>query len=372
MLSAELARRGHSVTIAAPEGELARRSEATNLKIAKGFHFRSPGRLRLFLADRSRMSALLKRQAFDIVDVHGSQDSWVTATVRAATGLPRCLVMTRHNTKRVRTNPANRWLYGRVDHLILVDESIRERYRPFLEGGILDNARVSVIPSAYRADLFHEGVDGTRVRRELGLPPGAVAVGVAGRLVEDKGHVHLLRAAASLRESLPGIVLVFAGAGPNRPAIEAEIARLGLGGSVRILGFRQDIAEVQAAFDVAVLPSVGCDASSASIKEAMALGVPAIASDIGGARGIIDDGVTGTIVPPADPGALASALARLIGDPASARAMAERGRRKVAGAYTIERLADGTLEAYERALAHAGLATGAEHGARRMRAGGTA
>ena len=360
MLSEELARRGHSVTVAAPPGELSRKARGagrlvSGIVVEDGFAFRAPGHAASFLRDVRRMRALLQRGQFDIVDVHGSQDTWVTALARLATGLPRCLVMTRHNTKRVRTGPANRLLYGRlIDHLILVDESIKLQYAGLLGRGTLDGSRISVVPSCFRADLFHDGVEGGRVRRELSLPEGAVAVGVAGRLVEDKGHVHLMRAAASLRSSTPGLTLVFAGAGPHEGRLREEAGRLGMKDAVRFLGFRSDIAEVEAAFDVAVLPSVGCDASSASIKEAMALGVPVIASDIGGARGIIEDGVTGTIVRPGRADDLEAALTSLLRDRERAAAMARRAQAEVVRRFSLARLADETLQAYETAMARCG------------------
>ncbi|HEY3174492.1 MAG TPA: glycosyltransferase family 4 protein [Candidatus Polarisedimenticolia bacterium] len=357
MLSRELALRGHHVTIAAPPGELTRRAgeialETPGLTVADRFAFRAPGHVLSFARDCRRMKELLSRGDFDIVDVHGSQDTWVTAIVRLLTGLPRRLVMTRHNTKRVRTGLPNRRLYGRlIDHLIIVDESIRLQYAPLLAGGILASDMISVVPSAYRADLFHERVSGTRVRRELGIPEGDPVVGVAGRLVTDKGHIHLMKAACELKPYLPGLVLVFAGTGPNEARLRSQADELGLSASVRFLGFRSDVAEVQAAFDVAVLPSVGCDASSAAIKEAMALGVPVVASDIGGARHIIRDGVTGIIVRPGRPEDLVSALRTLLDDRGSARAMAERAREDVARRFSLDRLTGQTLDAYAAALA---------------------
>jgi glycosyltransferase involved in cell wall biosynthesis len=227
---------------------------------------------------------------------------------------------------------------------------VRGRYAAFLERGTIDPSRISVIPSAYRADLFHEDVDGAGIRRELDLPPGARVAGVAGRLVLDKGHIHLLRAAAVLASEMPDLHLVFAGQGPNEEALRAQARELGLHDRVRFLGFRTDIAEVEAGFDVAVLPSVGCDASSASIKEAMALGVPVIASDIGGARNIIDDGVTGLVVEPGNSEALAAALRAIFDDPRSARSRAERAVAEVRRRFSVDRLAVETLEGYTSAL----------------------
>ncbi|MFQ5845741.1 MAG: glycosyltransferase family 4 protein [Planctomycetota bacterium] len=378
MLSKELARRGHRVVIAVPPGELARRARLEGagtggVTVRDGFAFRAPGHAVSFARDLKRMAALLRRETFDLVHVHGSQDTWVAALARAIAGRPRCLVMTRHNTKRVRTGRANRILYGRlVDHLILADESVRSRYRAFLEDGTLDEARISVVPSAYRADLFHEGVEGGGVRRELGIPDGALVVGVAGRLAADKGHTYLLKAAAALKPHLPGLTLLFAGAGPAGGRLREEARALGLDGTVRFLGFRPDSAQVQAAFDIAVLPSVGCDASSAAIKEAMALGVPVVASDIGGAHGILEPGVTGILVRPGRADDLVAALRGLAGDAAGARAMARRARREVARRFSIERLADQTLEAYARALSMGGARRGLRRRASVLRAGRTA
>jgi glycosyltransferase involved in cell wall biosynthesis len=164
--------------------------------------------------------------------------------------------------------------------------------------------------------------------------------------VTDKGHIHLIKAAAALKDHYPDMVLIFAGIGPNESLLKQQAQDLGLAGSVRFTGFRSDIAEVEAAFDVAVLPSVGCDASSASLKEAMALGVPVIASDIGGARHIINDGVTGIIVRPGQSVDLVSALRALLEDREAARSMAARAREDVARRFSIDRLADQTLDAY--------------------------
>jgi len=354
MLSRELVRRGHRVTIAAPEGELTRRAAASDAGIAvdDAFRFRPPARALSFLADVRRMRSLLRNGRFDIVDVHGSQDAWVTAVARCLPGAhPARFVLTRHNTKRVRTNAANRALYGRVvDHLILVDESVRRQYAAFLDDETLDPSRISVIPSAYRADLFHEDVQGAPVRRELGLAEEDTLIGVAGRLVRDKGHTYLFQAVERLRSTHPRIALALAGAGPLEAELKEEVRARGLEGMTRFLGFRGDIAAVEAAFDIAVLPSVGCDASSAAIKESMALGIPIVASDIGGARGMIRDGETGLIVPPGDAAGLENALRALLDDPERARAMAERARQEVSR-YSIDRLADATLAAYDTTLA---------------------
>jgi glycosyltransferase involved in cell wall biosynthesis len=351
MVCRELQRMGHRMTIAAPPGELTRRARAAGVPVDDGFSFRPPAELWRFAADARRLARLLRETDADILHVHGSQDTWVGAAVRAVAGRPPVLVATRHNTKPVRFNAANRYLYGRaVDHLILVSDSVRGSFLRFLEAGLLTEDRITVVHSAYRVEIFHDGADPEPVRAELGLAGRGPVLGVLARLVPDKGHVHLFEALPKIRERHPGAVLLVAGRGPHEAALREEAARRGIGDAVVFLGFRDDAAAITALLDVAVLPSVGCDASSASIKEAMALGRPVVATDVGGAREILEDGVTGIVVPPADAGALASAILGLLADRDRARAMGERAREAVRARFGPALLAAGELAVYERLL----------------------
>ena len=119
---------------------------------------------------------------------------------------------------------------------------------------------------------------------------------------------------------------------------------------MRFLGFRDDVPEITAALNVSVLPSIDCDASSAVLKEALACGVPAVATSIGGAAEILQDGRTGLIVPPRDPSRLASAILSLLDDPERARDMGRRGSLDVAERFSPERLGGETLEVYHHVI----------------------
>jgi glycosyltransferase involved in cell wall biosynthesis len=322
------------------------------VEVEDRFAFLPPAHALSFLSDLRRLSRTVREREIDIVHTHGSQDTWVAAALRAAGSLPCGFVATRHNTKPVRFNAANRYLYGRaVDHLILVSESVRERFGPFLEARLLSPEKITVAHSAYRADLFHDRVETASLRRELGLAGAGPIAGVLARLVEDKGHTHLFAAWERVRARHPGAVLLVAGRGPLEGTLRAEVKERGLSDSVRFLGFRDDAAEITALLDVAILPSIGCDASSASIKEAMVMARPVVATDVGGAREIIDDGVTGVIVPPADPEALAAAILAILDDGARARAMGERARESVRSRFGASLLAAAELSVYERVLA---------------------
>jgi len=362
MLSRGLAERGHEVTIAAPRGSmLALRAREAGLATFEEAAFRKPKHLWSAMRDVRVLGDHLRVVPYDLIDAHGSQDLWTAVLARRRAGTRAPLVFTRHNTKRIAAHPGNRWLYRQVDHLILASGSILERYAPFLDRGILLRDRVSVVHSAYHPDRFHPGVDGSSVRAEFGADPGTPLVGVIGRLVPDKGQDDFLRAAAVVRRQHPRSLFLLAGIGTAEPALRSLAAHLGLGDAVRFLGFRDDIPEITAALDVSVLPSVDCDASSAVLKEALACGVPAVATDIGGAAEIVRHGDTGHIVPPRHPDRLAAAILSLLDDPPAARAMGVRGSGEMAARFSPDRLTVETLAAYRAALAHRQMADRAAH-----------
>jgi glycosyltransferase involved in cell wall biosynthesis len=347
MLSQRLAGLGHEVLIAAPRGSaLAERARAAGLSTFEELSFRKTRYLAAAARDALRLARHLRESRHDLVHAHGSQDLWTCVAARTLTRAQVPLIFTRHNTKRVAAHAANRWLYRQIDHLILVSGSILERYAPLLARADLRRERITVIHAAYRPDRFHPGVDGSRLRAEIGLPPGAPLVGVVGRLVADKGQDDFLRAAALILRRRPEARFLLAGTGTLEPDLRALAESLGVAGQVRFLGFRDDVPEITAALSVSVLPSVDCDASSTVIKEALACGVPVVATSVGGASEILRPGETGLLVPPRDPGRLAEAILSLLDDPERARSMGRLGSRDVAQRFTPERLASETLAVY--------------------------
>jgi glycosyltransferase involved in cell wall biosynthesis len=354
MLSQGLARRGHRVVIAAPEGSLlAARARESGLETFERVRFLKSKHLISGLRDVLALSRFLNDERFDLIDAHGSQDLWDAALARRWGRHDLPLVYTRHNTKGVGDHFFNRLLYRRmVDHLIVVSDSVLERYRPFLARGDLSADRISTVHSSYWEDRFHPGVDGSAVRRELEAAAGSGAplIGVIGRLVADKGGVHFLQAASRLAADFPAARFLFAGRGEQEATLRKTAADLGISDRVAFLGFREDIPEITAALDLSVLPSVDCDASSAVLKEAMAVGRPVVASSIGGASEIVRAGETGLLVPPGDSEALAGAMGKILRLPDRGRGMGARGQERVRSLFTQERLLEGTLEGYRRTL----------------------
>jgi glycosyltransferase involved in cell wall biosynthesis len=197
-------------------------------------------------------------------------------------------------------------------------------------------------------------------RRELGATgDGDVVVGVVGRLVREKGYPDVFEAAAALRTRCPHVRV--AAIGPDEPgkadALTPADRRAAERAGIRFLGPRDDVVRLYSGMDIFVLPSHR-EGFPLTPMEASAMGVPVVATDIRGCRQIVDAGVTGLLVPPRDPRALAQAIERLARDPAERRRFGAAARQKALKHFDQQRVIDLTLATYERLLARAGLTPG--------------
>lgn len=175
-------------------------------------------------------------------------------------------------------------------------------------------------------------------------------LGTASRLVPLKGIVYLIRTMALLRAEFPDLRLEIAGSGPERAALEEEIGGLGLADRVRFLGWQADLERVLAGWDVFVQPSLKEGFPLAAL-EAMASGLPVVATSVGGLPELVENGRTGWLVPPADPGALADRLRKLLLNADERRAMGAAGRRRVRERFSVEQMVSGIARVYDRILA---------------------
>lgn len=177
-----------------------------------------------------------------------------------------------------------------------------------------------VIPNAVDASLFAELPVREDARQRLGLPQAASVVGFAGRLLPAKGAQVLLAAAAELVREQTELLVAVAGEGPQRAELEAVAAEPPLAGHVRFLGHLEEVRLLFAAADVWAIPSLQ-EGGGIVALEAMAAGLPLVASRVGGLAETLEDGATAFLVPPDDPSALAAALRQLLADSDRARAL---------------------------------------------------
>ena len=244
-----------------------------------------------------------------------------------------------------RRNRLRRMLSPLVDRFVTVSQD--------LATWLIDEIRV---PAA-KVVTIHNGVDlmqfgglgRQEARGRLGIAGDCLVIGTVGRLDPVKDQAGLVEAFATLQVKHAGAVLVIAGDGPCRDSLADLIARRRLQDRVRLLGERRDIAEVLAAMDVFVLPSIA-EGMSNTVLEAMATGLPVVATRVGGNPEIVDDGVTGRLVPPLDPLALGLAIDGYLDDPHLRALHGKASRQRVVDHFDLARMAGAYLDLYSAVL----------------------
>ncbi len=201
--------------------------------------------------------------------------------------------------------------------------------------------KMVVIPNGSAPSPEMSAPEIAALRSELGVEPGEVAIVVVGRLTARKGHAYLLDALAQLPAE--GWKLIVVGEGEEDGALEAHTARLGLEGRVRFLGQRTDARRIITACDLMALASL-LETQPLVITEAMASGKPVVATRIYGIPEIIEDGVTGRLVPPARVEPLAEALRELVDSPARREEMGRSALARYHERFTLERMGTRTYE----------------------------
>jgi glycosyltransferase involved in cell wall biosynthesis len=214
--------------------------------------------------------------------------------------------------------------------------------RAGIAAGACRSEQTVVIPNAVDVGAFPRAAHRSRVAELISV----------GRLREPKDFMTLARALARLERG--SFRASLAGDGPDRAMIEAELARLGLTETVRLLGDRSDVPDLLADADVFVCSSRS-EGMPVSILEAMAVGLPVVASAVGGVPEIVEDGRTGLLVAPAAVAALADALARLIDDRALREHMGRAGHEAALERYDLPRFRQAHVELYGRLLEERGL-----------------
>jgi len=259
-----------------------------------------------------RLRALVRREGIGLVHVHSPV---AAAGARAVAGRRTRVVYTEHNLwdrYHPATWAANLATFPRNDHVFAVSETVRRSIR--YPGPL----RLLPMPPV---ETLHHGLDPAAlpvpeqngVRAELGIPEDAPVVGTVANFKAAKDHATLLRAAAQVRRAVPSVRFVLVGQGPLEAETRRLAGRLGLEETVVFAGFRTDATRLMAGFDAFALSST-YEGLPIALIEAMAVGVPAVVTRVGGTPEVVADGVHGYLVPPRDPAALAAGLTRMLED----------------------------------------------------------
>lgn len=362
-----LAEMGHEIWIAGPRGcVLCERAAAAGLHTFDDLELRRGFRPASFMRDVRNLKALFIRERFDVIHPHGSQDTWASVfaarglkaagatgpagaggTTAGTSGIRPAMVRTRHNTFPIATHPPNRWLYRHIDWVVTIAPQVDELVS---RNGLFPPDRIGAIYSVPDMTRFAPREPSAELRRELGIPEGAPVVGMVGRLAPEKGHHLLIGAIKKIAPEFPDVRVVLAGEGRSRGEIESRIAAAGLTENFILTGFREDVPDIVALFDVFALTPTAGESLGTSILEAFCMGKPAVATQVGGTGESVRTGKTGYLVPPGSEAeqidGIAEGIGSLLRDAEARGRMGRAARELIHAEFSQDSLARNSEQLY--------------------------
>lgn len=345
-MSSSLSARGHRVTLAClPESRLltaAAERGVPTLPIAMR------GYLHPLLT--IRLARMIRTRSIDVVHSQHSRDiATVIPAVLLSGTRPPVVLSKRVGSMITKHDPFHRLSYAHVSRVLAISSVIRTNV---IDTTPVRPERVIVLHDAVDTRRFNPAtVDRYAFRRALGISDDTLVVGFLGRFSPGKGHEEFLQAASALRDAFPDVRFVIVGEASFGEKSYAErvrslASRLNLEGTVLFAGFRSDVPEVMASFDIFAFPS-HAEAFGMALIEAMAMQKPVVASGSDGVLDIVQQGMSGLLVPPKNAPALATALASLMDNPALRARLGEAARERVREKFDQQRQIDRLESIYD-------------------------
>jgi len=324
--------------------------------------------IRIFLVKMSRnlspwinavgffqLYALLRRERFDIVHTHCSVAGFLGRLAAKLAGVPVIIFSIRGYASRDYQSCLKKgfflWIERQLDkvthYYVAVSEAMKQKG---IQKKIMRPETVSVIHNSIELEHFKAKKKDRETegkKKELGLKPQGAVVGIVARFEAPKGLEYFLQSGVLIQKAFPQVQLLMVGDGPLRPRVEKMITHLGLTPHVILTGWREDIPQVLRVMDVFCLSSLW-ESFGLAIVEAMAAEKPVVATRVEGIPEVVQDGVTGILVPPKDAQALAQAVIRLLKDPQLALKMGKAGRRRVEELFAVQKMVARYEELYEK------------------------
>jgi glycosyltransferase involved in cell wall biosynthesis len=345
-LAQGLIRRGQEcLVVAQAGGELAARSRTAGVPTEE---VRMRGEWDL--AAVRRIGALLRRDRPDVVHMHTSHAHTLGVLASRWTRIGRRIVARRVDFsihRHALSLSGIKYRYG-VDRYVAISEAVRDQ---LVKDGVRAD-RISLVPSGVDPKRWLGG-DGAKARADLGVPAGAPLIGTLAHFGWHKSLETLIAAAEPIVAAVPEAWIAIVGEGDLRPLLEAERAKSRVKERVLLPGFRTNVADFLAAFDLFVMPSV-MEGLCTAILDAFAVGVPVVASRAGGIPELVLHERTGLLVEPRRPEELARAIVRLLQDEPLRRRVVDGGRARLLERFTTDAMVDGTLRVYRELLGEAG------------------
>jgi glycosyltransferase involved in cell wall biosynthesis len=349
LLARGLAARGHRTWVATPPGSaLGKRSRAAGLPVID-FRYRVEFDPRTAWS----MARLVRRLEPDVLHAHEAH-ALTPALLAARAARPRpAVVAHRRVVFPIRGGLLSRWKYAHgPERVIAIGRAVRDA---LIASGVPPE-RIAVVHSAVEIDPARDAptwaaAPAASLRTRIAAPTHAPIVLTIASLIPAKDHTTLIASAGRLRPREPMTRWVVVGGGDLLPSARAEVGRNGLVGRVHYLGFDPAPRALLPQADVFALASAS-EGLGTSVLDAMAAGVPVVATRAGGIPEIVEHERSGLLVPVGDPDAIAAAVDRLLDDPDLARHLAAAGRERVRG-FDVETAVEATEEVYREAIAAA-------------------
>lgn len=340
-LANALTQRGHDVSAALiPSSPLSAELSA----LPKHNILELPMRNSLNLASAMKLARFVRENQIQVMHAHVARDYPLAALVAGRSGAR--LVLTRHVLFSL--NRIHKLTLRRTARVIAVSEAVADALRA---QGIFDPDKIVLIHNGIDVERFVKGREEVRAERDTGA---RLRVGMIGHLAPIKGQEDFIRAAATVCRHRDDVDFIIAGEdksnnGEHRLGLEKLIGDLDLNQRVRLIGWVNDVAKLLPTFDVFVSPSRS-EPFGLAIVEAMAAGVPVIATMSEGAREIIEADKTGRLVPVGDAEALANAIGALLADQKESERLAANAERAVRERFSVERMVDATEQVYREVV----------------------
>ncbi len=298
-----------------------------------------------------------KELEVDVIHTHGVRGG-MTGRVAAKLAGCRRVVHTVHTmpedmfkkdspvygAKRSAYRTMDRALSRVTDSIITVSDDL---YRRMIALGVPEN-KLTVIHSGADVSRYECALNKSAARKKLDIPDGCRVVGTVARFTRQKNLTDLLRAAKVVASKRPDVVFALVGDGEETSILKRAACDLGIAHKIYFTGFRPDVASVMSAFDVFAMSSLW-EGHSLAVIEAMAAGLPVVATDVAGVRETITDGVTGCVVPPKDPDRLAAAIERVLAS-GDRGAMGAAGRARARALFGLDRMISQVENTYKSGL----------------------
>jgi len=326
----------------------------------------------LFVLDvlrlRRSLAGVVKKHHIDILQTQllGSLD-FLVLTLRYRTNL--LVFWTFQNSRfelRADKLPRHKWLLGPkrwahrqlyrlaarwVNGFIAVSDDVKTALLETI--GPIPDDKITVICNSVDVRRYQQPVDRACIRRRLGLPENARVMAVVATFKTQKGHRYLIEAVPQVLSQFPDLHILLIGDGDLRGKLQAQASALGLDGHIHFLGTRSDVPDLLAASDCFALPSLW-EGLPMALVEAMASGLPIIATEVSGTKQVIVPGESGLLIPPGDVRQMEEAITRLLSEPARARAMGAAAQLRVEAYFGAKKQAQEHIALFYRERSRAG------------------